>query len=988
MTTNIKKHLGKIELKKNITTKLNNLSFYGVHGNTINKYKERFTNALPGKQFQKLTSLMNELNVINKDINKKKDIEEAYEKWKEEQIKEFNKPVVKEDIYNVIDTFKTSIIKGNNGDIIDLTPIFQDISSMKNIIKNYKGKTITIKYIVNGNIIYQNDYEVPNDNYKDWFDNIIWDWTSSGTSGDDKTFFKENKHFGNLHILHMIEVEKKYSEQYYLDGITHCVFTPMKKWFEEKLFEVTTKASKDRYKTLIKKISKLETEYYEGVPDNNDVITNICDQLNVDITIETPFQQNIFECKSTKKALTSFKFLNTRLNHVDMQEHNKIVITNKDIEKTQEELNEIKKTVDEKKVFHTFTRINNEISAINTVNYRFVRKSEFQEAKNLFLEETGLINCMIDDVDDKLLSSFVNESTHFNGSVDFVDNKPNIKDLVHHDQEKAYTASKTSKYYEGFLGKITDFRKTNKYQGVGIYMIDNINFTNASQRIIDVNNRLRIYENLNQYPSCELKMLIDEGVKFDYVIGCWGAKSIDFEFNNDMITKKDNGIPYYAKFVGSISSHNTRQKIWMKGNKEFFETINFYSSGLNARYNEQTNEGYFYCDKKHNYHLSHITSFITAYQRLGMIEQLFEMNLNKVVKIVTDGIYCYDHKFDIKNVFRLKEETDQHKLDNVGAIQYASGIKRGFYANLCYDIFIKDVGDERDNYAVSYYKGCGGSGKTSCNLSDKGLIKINYFVTSWKLSTEKKNEYGVKNNVIANLISKDETVWKKILRYNNVLIVDECSMISNTVKKLIINRYDGMKIIFCGDNHQLEYFCEDGEEKILFNEDDIDYVKEFNYSYRIKCEKLRFINNKLIEFIDKKVDALDGLQYVYNFFQDAGQIIDKNELVDKYNIEDYILTHTHICKNNYTDMFKGMLGKEKYYATKAMHGYYNGDIIIADKPPYKSDTLEIRHAFTIASVQGITVKDNLFIDINLKDLKLIYTAISRAEYFDKVYFVV
>jgi hypothetical protein len=213
-------------------------------------------------------------------------------------------------------------------------------------------------------------------------------------------------------------------------------------------------------------------------------------------------------------------------------------------------------------------------------------------------------------------------------------------------------------------------------------------------------------------------------------------------------------------------------------------------------------------------------------------------------------------------------------------------------------------------------------------------------------------------------------------------------MISNTIKKFIINRYDSMKIIFCGDNHQLEYFCEDGEEKILFNEDNIDYVKEFNYSYRIKCEKLRFINNKLIEFIDKNVDALDGLQYVYNFFKDAGQIIDKNELVDKYNIEDYILTHTHICKNNYTDMFKGMLRKEKYYATKAMHGYYNGDIIIADKPPYKSDTLEIRHAFTIASVQGITVRDNLFIDINLKDLKLIYTAISRAEYFDKVYFVI
>ena len=51
---------------------------------------------------------------------------------------------------------------------------------------------------------------------------------------------------------------------------------------------------------------------------------------------------------------------------------------------------------------------------------------------------------------------------------------------------------------------------------------------------------------------------------------------------------------------------------------------------------------------------------------------------------------------------------------------------------------------------------------------------------------------------MANLLSDPEKIqyW---LKYYNVLIIDECSMISNERKNAIIDTYKGCKIIFCGD---------------------------------------------------------------------------------------------------------------------------------------------------------------------------------------------
>jgi hypothetical protein len=73
--------------------------------------------------------------------------------------------------------------------------------------------------------------------------------------------------------------------------------------------------------------------------------------------------------------------------------------------------------------------------------------------------------------------------------------------------------------------------------------------------------------------------------------------------------------------------------------------------------------------------------------------------------------------------------------------------------------------------------------------------------------------------------------------------------------------------------------------------------------------------------------------------------------------------------------------------TNNTRDYSNGEIIIGD-PPGKGVATKLRHGFTIHSIQGETAENKLFIDIRgMTDLKMLYTAISRAQYWDQIVFV-
>ena len=116
--------------------------------------------------------------------------------------------------------------------------------------------------------------------------------------------------------------------------------------------------------------------------------------------------------------------------------------------------------------------------------------------------------------------------------------------------------------------------------------------------------------------------------------------------------------------------------------------------------------------------------------------------------------------------------------------------------------------------------------------------------------------------------------------------------------------------------------------------------------------------------------------------------------IEGYDIQDYILTYTNSMKDTYTEKFKGTFGDREKFIFKERYGEYcNGSIDILPVDNDIKGKKEIRHAFTIHSIQGETVTEDkkLFIDTHLfetsEDAKLLYTAISRAKCLSQIYFI-
>ena len=103
----------------------------------------------------------------------------------------------------------------------------------------------------------------------------------------------------------------------------------------------------------------------------------------------------------------------------------------------------------------------------------------------------------------------------------------------------------------------------------------------------------------------------------------------------------------------------------------------------------------------------------------------------------------------------------------------------------------------------------------------------------------------------------------------------------------------------------------------------------------------------------------------------------------EYSVQDLILCATHEKKDKYTEKYKNL---EKYSVKENTRDYCNGQIIIGPKP--KKVSCELRHAFTIHSIQGETASDKLFIDMKkMRSLKMLYTAMSRARTLNQIQFI-
>lgn len=766
--------------------------------------------------------------------------------------------------------------------------------------------------------------------------------------------------------------------QTFREGITNCMLTPIRDWCIKTATEAKSKPTKYRYIKMVKTVDELLVTYKDGVPE--DKLTDICDALQIDIDITAPFgEKALLQAKSKKKALKKFKFVNTRIDHIEMNE----VVSGENVITVQsiEEINMIVSKLDEMNIhYHYKKNLQGNKREVSTLTATYTVRDDYVETAKEFVKKYNIYEYKLDDRQDPEVSEFVRNGVHYNETVDFQPSvvKKNSKlthvtdTFKHIDMTKAYTQSMKCKFYEGFLGKITDFRATDKIVGVGLYLITDIQF--ADNKFKAYNDVMYMYQNENIYTSAELRMLTDYGVTYTIVAGCWGVKSFDMEFTDKMITEKTTmlkgkqvkRVPYYSKWTGSCNMKNTTSSLWMKGTNEMVSIIQSNSSGT-ARY---YGNGEIQVQYTNHYatHYSHITAFITAYMRINVIEQLMIMDINQVVRVCCDGIY-YTGTTEQTALFLPKTDV---KLGNDESASYCAGLN--LYS---YNEFPK----ERDHYNTELHLGEGGSGKTHYNLTDKGLVRSIYIAPSWKLATNKKEELGIKVAVWAGAIT-DDPEKIRMIRESNVLIWDEVSMMSNGAKEYILKTYGDMKNIFCGDiGYQLP--CIE-EGAIQFKPEGFNYTQTHTADWRCKCPLLKSIKVELRKMMDEKKTKQEINAWCMQKFLDIGRIINIKTLLETYHINDMIISGTKSRVSYYSQQLTGKWGElEKYYVLGCNRLYSKGDVIINETKP---DILcRVQHAFTAHSIQGETAKHKLFIEGDkMFEVQMFYTAISRAQTLEQI----
>lgn len=858
------------------------------------------------------------------DIGKRKDtqIKRAYEYFGEIENMRIEEENNKKKVKAVTTEIKENILTAYN--------------KIKKAFENKKN--IQIMVLDGDNVIRNLNYDFKNDNRSlfDMWAKIKFDLIPD-TSQSIFDIYPNAKMF-------LIEGKKllttKSVQTAFFEGKINCVMMPIIKFIEDKIDDSKTKKTIQNYQSLLKKALLLESKYH-NIGVNNDALIEISNTLQIDLIVNLPFQKEYMKASSNKKALRTFNFINTRINHVEFDE-----LTHNGEEKivTLEQLKKLKIQLDKNDVFNTYKKSNLNICEINTSSIKYKLDNKYQETILKFEIETDLINSKICDIHNKDVSEFIRQGVHFNETIDV-----NIKEenYFHIDMKRAYLNYRMCKYYKGFLKNPTDLRETNKIVDVGYYQIKNLKLTG---RVEKWNKILNCY-NDNVWPSSDLEMLIKEGCSFDIVAGSWGA-NIDLPLDKyeDIINLKDeNDIRYYCKYIGSMFCKNLTKSFYMKANNDF---INHLQNEIDADFSVFNDELKVSYNKQSNYHLSHICGFITSYMRLNMLEQLFEFEPEDICKIVVDGIYHTKKDVELKNCFRVEEK---EMTMNIAGDSYISNNKLTQTFN---------VGKFKEHNLIEVHRGVGGGGKTHNNLIDIGNVGLQYFAPSWKLARNKEKEYGIRCNTTAKITSSDPNVWGIIKKTTKVLLVDECSMLSNEEKEIIIKNFEGCKILFCGDmGYQLPNFT--GTPFNINNMKVIDYET----NYRVKCDKLAVILKEIRRMIKL---GINPREYVLSNFKIVTEM--------NYNyLEDMILCSTHINKDKYTEQYKHL---NKYYITKSDRIYGRGEIYY-EKP--NTNDCEIRHAYTIHSIQGETAKGQIFIEMSkMYNPQMIYTAISRAQYHNQI----
>jgi len=235
----------------------------------------------------------------------------------------------------------------NKNTISAKVEIITDMEKAYLFCKNNKNQRLLIQIVdANKNILKNVDTTIGN-NFSDWWKKTGMYIFQNSTDADDNLFNNNN---ATCYIWKQdtgITFDKV--KQHFKEGNVNCLLEPIRLWVNTRIEETTSNSSKNKYKTCLNHLNKLNKKYYDSGIDE-DIIQQISNILHVDISITKPLCDiKYIEAISNTKALKSFKFLNTRCNHVEL---NEIVNESDYTTITRKEMDDMKETIITLLFFH------------------------------------------------------------------------------------------------------------------------------------------------------------------------------------------------------------------------------------------------------------------------------------------------------------------------------------------------------------------------------------------------------------------------------------------------------------------------------------------------------------------------------------------------------------------------------------------------------------------------------------------------------------
>ena len=905
-------------------------------------------------------------------------------------------------------------------------------------------------------------------------DGWYWDWKTGSTLPDGFRLQIGDE----LRVFRASELPRKRRRQRFASGVSHCVLTPMREWAQEHLDHAQsregttakTKAAirqdKSRYRGYLRVIDEYEAEYSDGIPEDafQPFVAALGKYVNTHIVIELPLQGGAVVDVKSKACKKVWRFTNTRLDHVDLNEVTSCEPTI--VERA--ELIEMLAELDANGTFYTYQQSRGYgITSVSTLKGSFRLASAYTDAVRVFEKETGVSLFKLDALGDRQLSDFWERAMHYNvtgvncyrpGTHEL---PPLISAMLGRDEEEdawpshaafvsergqAYVAAANDAYVcldihksyasfhtcalyetEKFPSKITTLRPTDKLQGPGAYLIDELDWSGADPAFVRICKELLgdPYRDLNCYPRPDLVKLQQHGVRFKVLEGAWadGYKPyFDFRFPGEprnaeagteptgMYCKDERNVPFYSRWAGACNQICKYKTYWMKGDRDYFENMASYlPENSNVRYCED-GAAKIEFKRKAAPHLTQITAYLNAYERIRLIDQLLEMQLDKVVWIDKDDITCERHDFRVlpcMQTKRLGHEKGEKHFSNSPSSCYLSNIWQvdGFWqvdssSGLRPQLQATAPIETRPGGVVACL-GVGGGGKTHVNLTDHGLRHVLFVPPSYDLLEAKQREYGVHGKVRDVALGQNYDSWKAVADRYAVIVWDEVSEWWMQTLKMALERYPYHKHILCGDpEYQLPPIKPAGETRQLVPLTQGALlqlgipVHRFDYSHRVKCEALRDVCNRLRAMIDEGCSEQQMNAYAMSVMRARGQVLTFTDCLQRFDIEDAILV-SRTKDPDYIAEYTTPLQEREFWRDGVRVRRFrvlekaplpNGRIVIQAEAPFPQ-CVE-RYASSVHAYQGKTSKYKTFIDNRrMFEVQHWYTAFSRAEYLHNVFIV-